>query len=201
MATPGLSRIAHVTSFARVGLLGLCLLAALPRALAEPPPAYRAAARAAGIPPLVLYAIALQESGIRLRGELRPWPWTLNLAGQPRRFASRAPACRALLRALQRGDARRVDAGLAQINLGYHGQRFASPCAALDPRHNLAVAADLLRQHRHQTGDWVLAAGHYHRPAGGAPAARYRRHFARHLARLQGVASLTAPRVAPGARP
>jgi hypothetical protein len=37
-------------------------------------------------------------------------------------------------------------------------------------------------------GDWVLAAGRYHRPAGGAPAARYRRIVADELERLRSTA-------------
>jgi hypothetical protein len=55
------------------------------------------------------------------------------------------------------------------------------PCDALDPYRNLAVTAALLREHHTVTGDWVLAAGRYHRPAGGAPAARYRAGFSRQL--------------------
>lgn len=149
-----------------------------------PPPAYQLAAHSADIPSAVLFAIALQESGIRVRGRLLPWPWTLNIAGTPYRFATRQAACHALLQALVRHDAKRVDAGLGQTNLGYHGQRFSSPCDALDPYRNLAVTAALLREHHAATGDWVLAAGRYHRPSGGAPAARYRAGFSRQLERL-----------------
>lgn len=149
-----------------------------------PPPAYQLAAHDADIPSAVLFAIALQESGIRVRGRLLPWPWTLNIAGTPYRFANHQAACHALLQALTQHDAKRVDTGLGQINLGYHGQRFASPCDALDPYRNLAVTAALLHEHHATTGDWVLAAGRYHRPAGGAPAARYRAGFSRQLERL-----------------
>lgn len=149
-----------------------------------PPPAYQLAAHGADIPSAVLFAIALQESGIRIHGRLLPWPWTLNIAGTPYRFANRQAACQALLQALIRHDAKRIDAGLGQTNLGYHIERFSSPCEALDPYRNLAVTAALLREHHAATGDWVLAAGRYHRPAGGAPAARYRAGFSRQLERL-----------------
>ena len=64
-----------------------------------PPPAYQLAAHDADIPSTVLFAIALQESGIRVRGRLLPWPWTLNIAGTPYRFATRQAACHALLQA------------------------------------------------------------------------------------------------------
>lgn len=149
-----------------------------------PPPAYQLAAHDADIPSTVLFAIALQESGIRVRGRLLPWPWTLNIAGTPYRFATRQAACDALLTALVRNDAKRVDVGLGQTNLGYHGQGFSNPCEALEPYRNLAVTAALLQEHHAVTDDWVLAAGRYHRPAGGTPAARYRAGFSRQLERL-----------------
>ncbi|WKW30659.1 lytic transglycosylase [Pseudomonas viridiflava] len=168
-------------------LIGLALILVTFAALADelPPPAYQLAAHDADIPSTVLFAIALQESGISVRDRLLPWPWTLNIAGTPYRFANRQAACHALLEALTQHDATRVDAGIGQTNLGYHGQRFSSPCEALDPYRNLAVTAALLREHHAATGDWVLAAGRYHRPAGGAPAARYRAGFSRQLERLQ----------------
>jgi hypothetical protein len=172
MATPRLSGIA----------LLLTMLAVQADEL--PPPAYQLAAHDADIPSTVLFAIALQESGIRVRGRLLPWPWTLNIAGTPYRFATRQAACHALLQALALHDSKRVDVGLGQTNLGYHGQRFSSPCEALDPYRNLAVTAALLQEHHAATGDWVSTAGRYHRPAGGAPAARYRAGFSRQLERL-----------------
>ncbi|NWB10526.1 lytic transglycosylase [Pseudomonas sp. D5002] len=167
-------------------LSGITLMFAMLAAQAEelPPPAYQLAAHDADIPSMVLFAIALQESGIPVRGRLLPWPWTLNIAGTPYRFTTRQAACHALLQALARHDAKRVDVGLGQTNLGYHGQRFSSPCEALDPYRNLAVTAALLQKHHAATGDWVSAAGRYHRPAGGAPAARYRAGFSRQLERL-----------------
>ena len=172
MATPRLSGLA----------LMLTMLAAQADEL--PPPAYQLVAHDADIPSTVLFAIALQESGTHVRGRLLPWPWTLNIAGTPYRFATRQTACHALLQALVRHNPKRIDVGLGQTNLGYHGQRFSNPCEALDPYLNLTVTAALLREHHTATGDWVSAAGRYHRPAGGAPAARYRAGFSRQLERL-----------------
>lgn len=157
---------------------------------ALPPPAYQLAAAQAGIPASVLFAIAVQESGASLRGQIIPWPWTLNVAGTPQRFASRDEACTALRSALTHLDAKRIDVGLGQTNLGYHPDRYASACDALDPRANLAVTAALLRGHYDDAGDWVVAAGRYHRPAGGQPAARYRSQFAQHWQRVQADAPL-----------
>jgi len=161
-----------------------------------PPPAYQLAAQRADIPSVVLYAVALQESGIRPRGRkderIVPWPWSLNIAGKSRRYATRAEACAGLRHAMRVTPNTRIDVGLAQINLGYHRQRYASACDLLDPYRNLAIAAEILKEH-HATGeDWLLSVGRYHRPAGGKPAARYRRSVSRHLARLQGTRPTTA---------
>lgn len=149
-----------------------------------PPPAYRIAARQADVPSPVLYAVALQESGTRLRGRLIPWPWTLNVAGSSQRYATRAEACAGLHRALAHTPANRIDAGLGQVNLGYHTHRYTQPCELLDPYRNLAIAAEILREQHAPGEDWLLAIGRYHRPAGGAPAARYRRSVRRHLTRV-----------------
>lgn len=171
-------------------MLLACVLVGTAQAREIPPPAYQVAAQRAGIPSTVLYAVALQESGIRLRGRLVPWPWTLNIAGTPQRYATRSEACTGLRQALRRTPATRIDAGLGQINLGYHQQRYAQPCDLLDPYHNLAIAAEILREQHVPGEDWLLAIGRYHRPAGGAPAARYRHSVGQHLARVLGEPQL-----------
>jgi len=176
-------------SLRRAGALCLLCLAvwtAPAEARDIPPPAYQLAARDAGIPSAVLYAVALQESGVTLRGRRVPWPWSLNVAGQARRFQTREAACADLRRALREVPRTRIDVGLGQINVGYQAGRFDHPCELLDPYRNLAIAAAILREHHTPGEDWLLAIGRYHRPAGGAPAARYRRSVHQHLARVQG---------------
>jgi hypothetical protein len=158
-----------------------------------PPPAYQLATHRTGVPAEVLYALALQESGTALRGQLIPWPWTLNVAGKPYRFSRRETACSALLQAIRDVGTKAVDVGLGQINIGWNGERFLQPCEALDPYRNLAVATALLREHKTAENDWVTAAGRYHRPAGGVPAARYRKSFAQHLSRITRL-SLQGPK-------
>jgi len=165
-------------------LLVLSFAAEIAHAQTIPPPAYQLAAQRAGIPSAVLYAVALQESGIRRNQRLVPWPWSLNIAGQSRRFDTRAQACTALQQALRDTPPTRIDVGLGQINLGYQKHRYRQPCELLDPYRNLAIAADILKEHRRADEDWLLAIGRYHRPAGGDAAARYRRSVSRHLARL-----------------
>ncbi len=147
------------------------------------------------MPPAVLYAVSLAESATTLPFGRRPWPWTLNIAGRGARYATRKAACRALQTALTH--TRSVDVGIAQINVRWQpglfgaGERFAAPCAALDPYANLDAAAALLRRcHERTAGGWSAAAGCYHRPAGGAPAARYRAAFTKELTRLTRGGSL-----------
>jgi hypothetical protein len=174
-------------------VLGLFVCARFALALEVPPPAYQLAAQQAGVPSPVLYAVALQESGTRLRGRLIPWPWTLNVAGQSERYATQTAACAGLRRALVRAPASRIDAGLGQINLGYQVHRYDHPCDLLDPYRNLAVAAEIL-QEQHESGeDWLVAIGRYHRPAGGEPADRYRRSVRQHLIRVLGPAASHPP--------
>lgn len=170
----------------------LCPLKGL--AAEVPPPAYQIAAYSKGIPSEVLYSVALQESGAMLRKQLVPWPWSINVAGASYRFATRADACTALLLAIAEVGAKRVDAGLGQVNMGWNGYRFGSgsPCESLNPYKNLSVTAEILAELRAQGGDWITVAGKYHRPAGGAPAARYREAFAKHLSRVTGINQLAS---------
>lgn len=149
-----------------------------------PPPAYQLATHGTEVPSQVLYALALQESGTSMRGRLVPWPWTLNVATVSYRYSSREAACAALLLAIEEVGAKRVDAGLGQLNIGWQRQRFAEPCDVLDPYLNLALTTRVLQEQKALSSNWVEAAGRYHRPAGGAPAARYRQGFARHLQRV-----------------
>lgn len=166
---------------------GLLLSAAITSAAETPPPAYQLIALPAGVPSEVLYSVALQESGTRLRGQLVPWPWTLNVAGASYRFATRNDACRALMIAIQTAGPARVDVGLGQTNVKANGHRYSTPCEGLDPYKNLVVTARILVEQKSKGGDWITAAGRYHRPAGGEPAARYRRAFTKHLSRVTGI--------------
>lgn len=167
-------------------IAALALWATGVQAQEVPPPAYQFAADAAGIPSPVLYAVALQESGAIVRGRLVPWPWTLNVAGVPQRYPNRVEACAGLRQALRRTPAKRIDVGLGQINLGYQAARYTTPCELLNPYRNLDIAAAILREQHTPGEDWLLAIGRYHRPAGGAPAARYRHSVNRHLTRVTG---------------
>lgn len=187
--TNALKRQLH--SKAKARLLGGAALATwlmasnvlvLDAASAQPPTAYRQVAEAAGIPAQLLYAVAQTESNTQLSIGYYPWPWTLNVKGKPLRFETQELACKAIHRAIAQEGIYAVDIGLTQQNWGYIGRaRFREPCDALEPLPNLQSAALLLRQYYQQTGDWISAAGMYHRPAGGEPARLYRSKITLHL--------------------
>lgn len=174
----------------RIGLLVFVLVSSA--AQGQPiPSAYERAAQAAGVPAGVLFAVALQESGTTRQRRVIPWPWSLNIAGASYRYANRALACVAVRLALRAMPATRIDIGLGQINAGYHRHRVDDVCELLDPYRNLAIAASILVEHHHAGEAWSIAIGRYHRPAGGAPAARYRRRVERHLVRVVGSNTTT----------
>lgn len=123
------------------------------------PPGYEAMGRRAGVPPLVLYGVALQESKLLCGPHALPYPWTLCVAGEPRRFAGHAAAAADLRRCVTAG-IRNVDCGSMQVNWAWHADKLGSFERALDPYPNLAVGAFILRSL--YAGDWFKAVGEYH---------------------------------------
>jgi hypothetical protein len=146
-------------------------------AWAAPPPAAQceaaiAAAEATGrLPPRLLGAIALVESGRpdQETGTLRPWPWTINAEGAGQVFATKADAV-AAVRALQASGVRSIDVGCLQINLMFHPDAFATLEEAFDPRSNARYAARFLNTLYAAGRDWsrAIAAYHSETPALGA---------------------------------
>jgi len=162
--------------------LGLALHAPVQ---ASVPFGYQQVAEAYDLPPEVLYAVALTESARQVdsTGNLRPWPWTLNVQGRGHFFDSRQEAEAALQEHFDAGR-RSIDIGLMQVNWRYHRQRLGSLQLALDPYHNLRVAAEIL-QHCHQSRqDWWAAVGCYHAPNSPQRAARYQARVRAHWQRV-----------------
>lgn len=154
------------------------LLALLPaafgaaRAEAQGAPAPLACRRAiaavepgAGLPPGLLLAIALVESGRSdpaQGGRLEPWPWAYNVEGEGRFPATRAAAL-AEVAALRAAGRRSVDVGCMQINLLHHPTAFRDLEQAFEPEANIRYAARFLRElHARHGGDWSAAIAHYH---------------------------------------
>ncbi|MDF7628996.1 transglycosylase SLT domain-containing protein [Erwiniaceae bacterium L1_55_4] len=149
------------------------------------PSGYQKVALQHGVPAESLYSLALAESSRQLPLGTRPWPWTINVAGKGYRYESRQAAWQALQQFMKIHSLKRIDVGIAQVNLGWNGHRFSSTWNAFDPYINLNAAARILREcWERSPGSWLKAAGCYHHPAGGKPAARYRQIVSQKLASL-----------------
>lgn len=132
--------------------------------------AVTAAETASRLPPRLLGAIALVETGRPdAAGRIRPWPWTINAEGAGQFFASKAEAV-AAVKALQARGVRSIDVGCLQVNLMHHPDAFARLEDAFDPVSNARYAARFLSALHAGFGDWRQAIGAYHSqtPALGA---------------------------------
>src|SRR5579883_1183370 len=113
-----------------------------------------AAERRHGLPPGLLSAIALVESGRRNEaGAPTPWPWTINAEGEGRFFAEKAAAV-AAVRQLQQEGVASIDVGCLQVNLMHHPRAFASLEQAFEPAANADYAARYLRDLYAGVGNW-----------------------------------------------
>lgn len=149
------------------------------------PAGYRSIALERGIPYTLLYAVALTESGKKVEAtrSYRPWPWTLNVAGQGYFFDSRLAAWQALIAWLEQGK-RSIDIGLMQVNWRYHQEKLGTPWQALDPYSNLRVGAEILQDCYITRKDWWVSVGCYHSPADSQRAEQYRRRVISRWQRL-----------------
>ena len=66
------------------------------------------------------------------------------------------------VRELRKQGVENIDVGCMQINLKYHPEAFDSIEDALDPRKNVAYAADFLKRNYQETKSWGEAATRYH---------------------------------------
>jgi len=147
---------------------------------------YRTIAAEYEIPYTILYAIALAESGRRLNDSSRhrPWPWVLNVAGRGYYYPSRQAAWDALKSFIDRGE-RSIDIGLMQVSWKYHKDKLGNTWQALDPYHNLRIAAVILQDCFKQRHDWWASVGCYHSPKNSVRAQRYRLRVVGHWQRLE----------------
>jgi soluble lytic murein transglycosylase-like protein len=118
------------------------------------------------IPPHILSAIALTESGrtnnYNKTTKIRtPWPWTANIGGAGRYFKSRTEALLTFKQLIARQN-NMFDVGCMQINWHYHKEAFNSIEEALDPYYNVQYAAEFLTSLYERTGSWTKAVERYH---------------------------------------
>jgi Transglycosylase SLT domain len=140
------------------------------------------AAERHGIPPAVLLAITLTETGRSVEGQLQPWPWAINHAGDGAWYGTRAEALVAIEDLTAKG-LRNFDVGCFQLNHRWHAAGFTSADNMIDPERNADYAARFLLDQYHRVQDWGLAAAAYH-SATPVYAARYQARFEAVLASL-----------------
>lgn len=141
--------------------LGLVLLLSPAPAIATPADlcdtAAEQAAAESGVPLALMRAVTRVETG----RDNAPWPWTLNVGGQGQWFDSADAAIAAAEQAVAAGQDQ-VDIGCFQLNLRWHGARFASLSDMIDPMANARHAARFLTELHDEAGDWRDAAAAYH---------------------------------------
>ena len=132
------------------------------------------------VPKEVLYALALTESGISTTGRVfMPWPYTLNWLGISYRFNDKVKACSALKKILSVSTA--VDIGESQLHWKYNKNMVSDACDYFDRETALTRSSHILNECHRKHGNWIKAAGCYHRPAGGKLAEEYERKYLKHL--------------------
>lgn len=155
-------------------------------AIADPADLCRDAAIAAanhyGIPPTVMLAITLTETGRSQAGALQPWPWAINHAGDGAWYATQDEAL-AAIEGLTAQGLRNFDVGCFQLNHRWHAGAFTSAKDMMAPARNADYAARYLLDKYAETQNWGLAAAAYH---SGTPqyASQYQARFEAILANL-----------------
>ncbi|MGI9416321.1 MAG: transglycosylase SLT domain-containing protein [Geminicoccaceae bacterium] len=119
--------------------------------------------RANRIPPGLVNAVALAESGRWLAEDqaTKPWPWTVT-SGKDSFYMPTKEAAIAKVRELKASGRTNIDVGCMQINLHYHPKAFASLEEAFDPHANVAYGIKFLKELRMQTRSWGKATAYYH---------------------------------------
>ena len=115
------------------------------------------------LPPGLLFAMSLAESGRNdpRTSRLRPWPWSVQANDTSHFFATKAEAVR-WVRSAQASGTASIDTGCLQVNLMFHPRAFETVDRAFDPRRNVDYAAQFLVQLHEATSEWWQATGFYH---------------------------------------
>ncbi len=133
------------------------------------------AAAETGVPPDIMGALTLTETGRRRGGLVRPWAWSVNAEGAGSWFDDPAEALAFAEDRVEAGGLN-LDIGCFQLNYRWHGANFPSLVAMFDPLENARYAAGFVRELHAELGDWRLAAGAFH--------SRTPVHATRYLARF-----------------
>lgn len=143
----------------------ICICSAAQAGTAVCESAMQSAAARHGVPLGVLYAVGLTETG--KRGSLKPY--AMNIEGKAY-FGTGVEDVVAHFQAARSKGVRQIDLGCMQINHHYHGGKFPSLAAMLDPRANVDYATSFLKDLRRREGSWTMAVARYHAGPNNHPA-------------------------------
>ena len=110
-----------------------------------------------GVPLGVRYAVGLTETG--KRGSLQPY--AMNIEGGAY-FGTGLRDVMAHFTEARRRGVRLIDLGCMQINHHYHGSKFGSVEAMVEPRANVEYATQFLKELKQREGSWTMAVARYH---------------------------------------
>jgi soluble lytic murein transglycosylase-like protein len=116
----------------------------------------RKAERKYGLPPYLLAAIALTESG----KDGRPSPVAMNIGGRSYYASDTRDMEDTVFR--NGGETASIDIGCMQVNLRWHSARFKDWRSLLVPNYNAGYAALHLTELYRKYGSWNAAVGAYH---------------------------------------
>jgi hypothetical protein len=122
---------------------------------------WKQAAKTHGVDPVLLYSVALFESGKRRdKNRIGPWPFALHFnQADVSIYALSAKEARFVLAHITTDN---VDIGLGQVNYKSHKDKVQRPEDLLDPKINLTVASKILAEALSSTPDAELGVGRYH---------------------------------------
>lgn len=119
-----------------------------------------------GTPPILLYAVALQESRLLHNGAARPDPLVIRKGSTVYRFTDYQLAKQRLSELVGDGDEstlRSIDVGILQVNLFWHGSKVEEYSDLLIPANNIwvgsQVLSDAMRSSKENT---TIGVGRYH---------------------------------------
>jgi len=148
-----------------IAIASVMLLSAMTTALASYPipEPYISIAKLYDIPPKILYAVALQESGKTINGQRYPWPWAMNIDKKSYWYTTKNEAWDAINEAIAAGS-KNIGIGTMQVTYPYNPNVLRDLFGALDPHTNITLGASILRDNYIRTKSWWVAVGHYHSP-------------------------------------
>lgn len=113
------------------------------------------AERQYNLPPYILHAIAVTESG----RNGKPYPYAMNIQGKAHYAATSGEMVDIINRYGPRSS---IDVGCVQVNLKYHGHRFSDWRQLIEPTSNAQYAAFHLVELFREFGSWSGAVAAYH---------------------------------------